>query len=52
MRSVFIKSALSQTQIQNNYFVGLNNLYKNKGITLNEFNQRIVELKTNLVKNE
>ena len=46
------KAALSQTQIQNNYFVGLNNLYKNKGITLNEFNQRIVELKTNLVKNE
>ena len=44
--------AIPTSEIQQNYFVGLNNLYKNKGITLNEFNQRIVELKTNLVKNE
>ena len=44
--------AIPTSEIQQNYFVGLNNLYKNNGITLNEFNQRIGELKTNLVKNE
>ncbi len=41
--------ALSSSQAQQNYFLGLNNLYKNKGITFNEFNQRIVELRSNLV---
>jgi prepilin-type N-terminal cleavage/methylation domain-containing protein len=41
--------AIPASEIEQNYFVGINNLYKNNGITLNEFNQRIVELKTNLV---
>ena len=44
--------AIPISQIEQNYFVGLNNLFKNNGITLNEFNQRIVELKTNLANNE
>ncbi len=44
--------AIPTSEIQQNYFLGLNNLYKNKGITLNEFNQRIVELKSNLANND
>ena len=43
---------ISTSQIQQNYFIGINKLYKNNGITLSEFNQRIVELKTNLSKYE
>jgi prepilin-type N-terminal cleavage/methylation domain-containing protein len=44
--------AFSISQAQQNYFAGINKLFKNNGITLNEFNQRIVELKTNLANNE
>jgi prepilin-type N-terminal cleavage/methylation domain-containing protein len=36
------------SQIQQEYFLGLNNLFKNNGITLNEFNQRLVELRNNV----
>jgi len=42
--------AVSISQIQQNYFLGINSLYKNNGIATAEFNQRIVELKSNLVK--
>ena len=44
--------AIPTSEIKNNYFVGINNLYKNNNVTSNEFNQRIVELKFNLVNNE
>ena len=43
---------VSVIKIEQNYFLGLNNLYKNRGITLNEFNQRLTELKHNLANNE
>ncbi len=43
---------LSSIQIQQNYYVGLNKLFKNNGIISNEFNQRIGELKSNLSNNE
>jgi hypothetical protein len=43
--------AIPTSEIQQNYFVGINNLYKNNRITLDEFNQRLVNLKTNLSKN-
>ncbi len=39
-------AVFSTSQIQQNYFIGLNNLYKNKGLTQIEYNQRIVELKS------
>jgi Tfp pilus assembly major pilin PilA len=38
----------SVSQIRENYFIGINKLYRNKGIVLNEFNQRLTELKSNL----
>jgi prepilin-type N-terminal cleavage/methylation domain-containing protein len=38
---------LSDSQIQQNYFLGLNSLYKNRGIAENEYVERIAELKTN-----
>jgi prepilin-type N-terminal cleavage/methylation domain-containing protein len=41
--------ALSSSEINQNYYIGINKLFKNQGIALNEFNQRITELKTNLV---
>jgi hypothetical protein len=40
--------ALSTSEIKQNYYSGINKLYKNKGIVLNEFNQRIIGLKNNL----
>jgi prepilin-type N-terminal cleavage/methylation domain-containing protein len=42
----------SSSQIQQNYYSGINKLFKNKGIVLNEFNQRLTELKSNLTINE
>ncbi|MFA5232376.1 MAG: LamG domain-containing protein [Candidatus Paceibacterota bacterium] len=45
------KTAMSTTKIQQNYYVGLNKLFKNDGIMLNEFNERIAELKLNLANN-
>jgi prepilin-type N-terminal cleavage/methylation domain-containing protein len=44
--------ALSISTIEGYYFLGINNLFKNKGINLDEFNQRLVELKSNMVNNE
>jgi prepilin-type N-terminal cleavage/methylation domain-containing protein len=41
-------AAISSSEIQQNYFVGINKLFKNSGITFNEFNQRLVELKNNI----
>jgi prepilin-type N-terminal cleavage/methylation domain-containing protein len=43
--------AIPTSEVQQNYFVGINNLFKNNEIGLNEFNQRLVELKNNLANN-
>ncbi len=43
-------AAIPISRIQQNYFLGLNGLYKNQGITLNDFNQRLVELKNNITE--
>ena len=45
-------AVIATSKIQQSYFVGINKLLKNNGIALDEFNQRIVELKTNLANNE
>jgi prepilin-type N-terminal cleavage/methylation domain-containing protein len=39
------------SKIDQNYYIGINKLFNNSGITLEEFNQRIVELKNNLANN-
>jgi prepilin-type N-terminal cleavage/methylation domain-containing protein len=44
--------AIPTSEIQQNYYLGLNKLFNNNGISLNEFNQRLVQLKTNLSKYE
>ena len=41
--------AMSSSQINQDYFFNLNNLFKNNEIVLNEFNQRLSELKNNLI---
>ena len=46
------KEVLSVSQIQQTYFVDLSKLFKNYGMVLNEFNQRLSELKYNLANNE
>ncbi|GMX58696.1 MAG: hypothetical protein MCSN_3500 [Candidatus Microsyncoccus archaeolyticus] len=43
-------AALPTSQIEQNYFLGLNKLFKNRGIAENEYIERIVELKTNLTQ--
>ncbi len=43
-------SALSTSQIENNYYIGLNKLFKNKNICLKEFKIKIGELRNNLAK--
>jgi prepilin-type N-terminal cleavage/methylation domain-containing protein len=48
----FYGEAMSFSKIRENYFIGINKLYRNKGIVLNEFNQRLTELKSNLAINE
>ena len=48
----FYKQGVSFSQIEQNYYSGLNKLFKNNGIALDEFNQRIVELKSNIADNE
>jgi prepilin-type N-terminal cleavage/methylation domain-containing protein len=40
------------TKIRDNYFLGLNKLFKNNGISLTEYNKRISELKFDLTINE
>jgi len=40
--------AIQNSQIQQNYFIGINKLYKNKRIVLSEFNQKVIKLKNNL----
>jgi prepilin-type N-terminal cleavage/methylation domain-containing protein len=45
---IIYNDAIPTSQIQQNYFIGLNKLFKNKGIVLNEFNQRLTELKSNI----
>jgi prepilin-type N-terminal cleavage/methylation domain-containing protein len=39
-------------RIEQNYFLGINKLYKNKELTKIEFNQRLVEIKNNIANNE
>jgi prepilin-type N-terminal cleavage/methylation domain-containing protein len=46
---VIYNIAVPTVVIEQNYYTGLSKLYKNNGITLNEFNLRLVELKSNLV---
>jgi prepilin-type N-terminal cleavage/methylation domain-containing protein len=46
---VLYDKAMPTSVINQEYYSGINKLFKNNGATLNEFNQRIVELKTNLV---
>jgi prepilin-type N-terminal cleavage/methylation domain-containing protein len=41
-------SALSSSQIQQSYFLGLNKLFNNNGIGLDEYSQRLVELRSNI----
>jgi len=48
---IVYNSATSIVNVQSNYFSDINKLFKNKGIVLNEFNQRLTELKNNLSKN-
>ncbi|MDD5696819.1 MAG: prepilin-type N-terminal cleavage/methylation domain-containing protein [Candidatus Pacebacteria bacterium] len=43
---------VSISRIQENYYSGLTELLVNEGVVLNEFNQRISELKFNLANNE
>jgi len=43
--------AIPTSEIQQNYFVGINKLFKNNGIGFNEFNQKLTELKNNLADN-
>jgi prepilin-type N-terminal cleavage/methylation domain-containing protein len=47
---IIYNNVVQFSQIQQNYYSGINKLYKNKGIVLNEFNQRLTELKTNLTQ--
>jgi hypothetical protein len=44
--------AMPTSQIEGNYYIGINNLYKNNEISLDEFSQRLVELKSNIANNE
>jgi len=44
--------ALSSSGIDQEYYIGVNKLFKNQGISLNEFNNRLAELKFNLATNE
>lgn len=41
-------AVVSTSQIQQDYFLGINKLFKNYGIVLNEFNQRVAELINNI----
>ncbi|HNP79682.1 MAG TPA: prepilin-type N-terminal cleavage/methylation domain-containing protein [Candidatus Pacearchaeota archaeon] len=43
---------LSSSQIKQNYYVGLNKLFKNNKIVLDEFKHKIIELKSNLSTHE
>ncbi len=43
---------ISSSVIKENYYSGLNRLFKNNQISLNEFNQRLTEFKSNLANNE
>ena len=43
--------AIPTSEIQQNYYLGINRLFKNTGISSVEFNQRLTELKSNLSNN-
>jgi prepilin-type N-terminal cleavage/methylation domain-containing protein len=43
--------SMATSKIQQNYFLGLDKLYKNKEITKSEYIKRITELKSNLANN-
>jgi len=42
--------AIPTSKIQQSYFVGLNNLYKNRGLTQIEYTQKLSEFKNNLTQ--
>ncbi len=44
--------AIPTSEIQQNYYTGINKLLKNNSITSVEFNQRLTELKNNLTENK
>ncbi|MDD5555573.1 MAG: LamG domain-containing protein [Candidatus Paceibacterota bacterium] len=44
-------AAIPISQIQQNYYLGLNKLLFNEGVAFEEFNQRLAELKNNLANN-
>jgi len=46
------KQVLAGIKIRENYYIGLNKLFKNKNIALEEFNERVSKLKSNLANNE
>ncbi|HOC53448.1 MAG TPA: LamG domain-containing protein [Candidatus Pacearchaeota archaeon] len=45
-------AAIPTSQIEQNYFLGLNKLYKNRGLSKIEYRQRLSELKSNLAAHE
>ncbi len=47
----FYNAAISTSQIQQNYYIGINKLLKNNEISFEEFNQRLTELRNNLANN-
>ncbi len=46
------KEALVSFKIKKNYYIGINKLFKNKEISIIEFNQRLAELRYSLANNE
>ncbi len=42
---------LSSSEINQNYFLGINNLFKNNGISSKEYDRSLVQLKNNLANN-
>ena len=48
---VVYNASLSQSQTQEDYFLGVNNLFKNNGMDSIEYNQRLSQLKNNLINN-
>ncbi|HOC53447.1 MAG TPA: LamG domain-containing protein [Candidatus Pacearchaeota archaeon] len=50
--ALIYNNVLSISQIKQNYFIGVNKLFKNRRIAFNDFNERIIKLKPNLTSNE
>ncbi len=48
----YYSNSISTSTIKRNYYLGLSRLFQNNQISLEEFNQRIAELKSNLATHE